>query len=720
MIGVDGSEAGADESKWAVRQAFEHLASDRPLVVVLDDLQWAEPPFLDLVDHLADAVTDAPVLLLCMARPELLDARPSWGGGKLNSTTILLEPLDPARSDELVAQLLGRRVVPDELRVRVAAAAAGNPLFAEELLAYLRERGHITVTKEAVAVRSDLDEVELPPTIRALIAARLDQLPDEERGVLERGAVEGQVFHAAAVTALSDRSSTCSTEFQRLVRKQVIKPDAAVLPGEDAFRFRHLLIRDATYDGIPKQRRAEWHRRFAQWLETTVGQRVTEYEAILAYHYSAAYRYLVELGADDAESLRDRAAALLRRSADRSLTQGDLPNAAVVLEQLVGVLPPSHSQRVVALADRGRALRDLGQNQQADEVAREAVSEALDADPEIAMYAQVSALRIAADLGRVASFESMLGQVKRLAQHAEDAGWHSVASMAWCGVAEAATDLHRSDETVSAAQRARAHADAARVPWLAADANKLEAFGLLEGSEPIDAAIERLDVLFPERLQDRPVMMRRCLFVGMLRATQGQIDTALRLLEQGARIRAELGVGQRGDEAWFRGFGYFEAGQPADAVPHLVEAASGAIQAGDRSHGSTQAALAAHALAQVGEHDNVERFVGMAREWSSPDDRSTQMLWRGALARVRAASGDNADAEQLAREAVELAEGTSYASAIGRALIDLAWVSLRIGKPEQAAAPARRAVVLLSHRGAIPMRDLAQTLLDETQRPVTP
>ena len=173
LIGVEGSAADADESTWAVRRAFEHVARDCALVVVLDDLQWAEAPLLDLIDRLADTVTDAPVLLLCMARPELLDERPSWGGGKLNATTILLEPLDPAHSDELVSQLLGARAIPDALRVRVASAAAGNPLFAEELLTYLHERGHITVTKRAVTVGANLDEVELPPTIRALRSPRV-------------------------------------------------------------------------------------------------------------------------------------------------------------------------------------------------------------------------------------------------------------------------------------------------------------------------------------------------------------------------------------------------------------------------------------------------------------------------------------------------------------------------------------------------------------------
>jgi class 3 adenylate cyclase/DNA-binding SARP family transcriptional activator/tetratricopeptide (TPR) repeat protein len=712
LIGVEGSDAGGDESAWALRRAFEHIAGDCPLVVVLDDLQWAEAPFLDLVDHLAETLTDAPVLLLCMARPELIDVRPAWGGGKLNATTILLEPLDPEHSDELVAGLLGGRSVPDELRVRVASAAAGNPLFAEELLAYLRERGHISVTKNRVTVRSNLDEVELPPTIRALIDARLDQLPHAERGALERGAVEGQVFHAGAVTALSDGSPACAAELQRLVRKQVLRPDAGALPGEEAFRFRHLLIRDATYDGIPKQQRAEWHREFAHWLEATVGQRVSEYEEILAYHYAAAYRYLLELGGDHAESLRDRAAALLRRSADRALAQGNAVNAVVVLDQLVSVHAPSHDERVVALADRAGALRALFRIQEADDTAQQAIGEAAGASPKARAYAEAAALPIASDVRRLTSGELMLSEATSLVQQAEDAGWHSVACLAWCCVAEASVGAHQAGRALEAAERARRHAASANMPWFNAEVDRWEALALVFGSTPVAKALARCNVLYPEGSTQKWVTIRRGLFVGTLLACQGDVVEGIRLQNEARDLALELGV-DVAPYAWWMGIMLFEAGQPEDAIPHLIAGAESTVSTGDRNHASTDAASAAHALAQVGRYAEVGRFVEMARDWSAADDRSTQMLWRGALARSRAASGAMDEAEQLARAAVSMAEGTDFAAASGLALIDLAWVSLRAGKLEQARDAAERAVEILARRGAVSLRRQAEAILSE-------
>jgi predicted ATPase len=242
--------ATASEIAWGVRRTLERAAEERPLVVVWDDLQWAEEAFLDLVEHVADMSRDAPMLLLCMARPELLDRRPGWAGGKLNATTSLLEPLTPAETDRLLT-VLGE--ADDATRGRISAAAGGNPLFVEEMLALAQEAGD--------------GEVTVPPTIQALLAARLDQLDEPERSVLERGAVEGEVFHRGAIEALAPEPADVSTRLRGLVRKELVRPDRPQLPGEDAFRFRHLLIRDAAYEALPKTVRAELHIRFSVWLE---------------------------------------------------------------------------------------------------------------------------------------------------------------------------------------------------------------------------------------------------------------------------------------------------------------------------------------------------------------------------------------------------------------------------------------------------------------------
>ncbi|HET8558785.1 MAG TPA: adenylate/guanylate cyclase domain-containing protein, partial [Gaiellaceae bacterium] len=224
LLGETELSVSAEEIAWAFRKLLEQEAQAQSLVVVFDDLHWAEETLFDLVEHVADLSRDAPVLLLCMARPELLERRPSWGGGKWNATTVLLEPLDADETEQLLSEL---GEVSPELHERIVQVAEGNPLFLEEMLALVRDSGGA--------------QVEVPPTIQALLAARLDQLDPAERSVLEHGAVEGRVFHRGAVAALGDGDGEVDRRLVALVRKELVRPDRAQLAGDDAYRFRHLL-----------------------------------------------------------------------------------------------------------------------------------------------------------------------------------------------------------------------------------------------------------------------------------------------------------------------------------------------------------------------------------------------------------------------------------------------------------------------------------------------
>ncbi len=239
VLGEAEAVGSTDEIAWAVRKLLEAAAAERPLVVVVDDVHWGEPALLDLIEHIADLSRDAAILLLCMARPEFLDRRPAWAGGKLNATTVLLEPLAAPETDRLIDNLLAGAGMDKELRARIDAAAEGNPLFLEEMVALLGE--------------SPAGKVVVPPTIQALLAARLDQLEAAERGVLECGSVEGRVFHLGAVHALAPNEQQLPSRMAALVRKELVRPDRALIAGQDAFRFRHLLIRDAAYDALRRQ-----------------------------------------------------------------------------------------------------------------------------------------------------------------------------------------------------------------------------------------------------------------------------------------------------------------------------------------------------------------------------------------------------------------------------------------------------------------------------------
>ena len=306
------AEPGSTEDAfWAVRRLLEHLARDRPVVVVFDDIHWGEPTFLDLIDHLSDWTRDAAVLLLCIARPELLEVRPGWGGERSNATSILLDPLPGDEASRLVDNLLGRAEIPRPVRERILGAAEGNPLFVEEMLGMLIDDGLLRFEDGAWRSAADLADVTVPPTIHLLLAARLDRLDAEERGAIERGSVEGQVFHVGAVATLSPGTvrPRVGSLLLGLARKLLIRPDRAEFAGDDAFRFRHLLIRDAAYEAMAKEQRADLHERFADWLARAASGRMTEYEEILAHHLEQAYRYRVELTSRD-----DRAIELGRRA----------------------------------------------------------------------------------------------------------------------------------------------------------------------------------------------------------------------------------------------------------------------------------------------------------------------------------------------------------------------------------------------------------------------
>ena len=318
LLGESEAGTSAEEIAWAFRKLLEEQA---PLVLVFDDIQWGEETFLDLVEHLALLSSGAPLLVVCIARPELLERRPSW------PVTVRLEPL----SSEDAASLIGTAVA-EELRARIAAAAGGNPLFIGEMLAMADEAGA---------------EVEVPPSLRSLLAARLDQLDAGERRVLERGAVEGEVFHRGAVQALAPEETQVTPRLAALVRRELIRPDRAQFAREDGFRFRHLLIRDAAYDALPKATRAELHERFAGWLEQR-GEELVELDEILGYHLEQAARYKQELGQAD-PTLAERAGERLAAAGRRALWRGDERAAAGLLERALELTRPARLDVVLEL-----------------------------------------------------------------------------------------------------------------------------------------------------------------------------------------------------------------------------------------------------------------------------------------------------------------------------------------------------------------------------------
>ena len=341
------------ETQLAFRRLLEARAAERPQVVVVDDLQWAEPVFIDLVEHIADLSRDAPIFLLCVARTELLDVRPDWGGGKMNATSILLEPLGDDECEALIANLLGDAQLEGDLRDRITAASAGNPLYVEEMLAMVREHG------------GD-GEIVVPPTIHALLQARIDSLDGDVRVVMERGSVEGEVFHRGAVAELSPGPVRGDVEshLTTLVRKELIRSTSSTFPQDEGYRFRHLLIRDAAYESLPKATRAELHEQFADWLST---HDLVEGDEIVGYHLEQAHRYRSELdGSDPAlPALARRASEHLVTAGRAALDRGDFNAGRSLFRRATGLLPRGDERRLALAPDYAVALFEAGEGDEA-------------------------------------------------------------------------------------------------------------------------------------------------------------------------------------------------------------------------------------------------------------------------------------------------------------------------------------------------------------------
>src|SRR5438552_1884615 len=472
--------APQEELFWAVRRLFEALARSRPLLVVLEDVHWAEPMLLDLVEHVSRWSRNAPILLLCVARKELLEERPQWEGVRLR-----LEPLSTGEAAQLLEALDGGGILSPELRARVAEVAQRNPLYTEQLVAMLSEEARATV-----------ELVALPPTIQALLAARLDRLPPFDRELLERAAVIGKEFWPGAVAAVGSGDETLGTTLLELVRRDLVEPAMSSIPGEDGFRFRHALIRDAAYAGIPKRTRAELHERFAGWLELHDGS-----DELLGYHLEQAYRYRDELGTldDQARSIGERAGELLTPAGRRALARDDVPAAVNLLERGVALLPRTSGSRGFALLELAVALMRSGAFAAAEGVLEEALALARaegDRRLELRTLMEREFFRI------FSNAETPAEQVTRIAKEAipelEAFGDHSGVARAWHLLSEPPVDACRWGERAAALEHALEHARRAADTREAAFASASLMQAIQLGPTPVDAAIDRAHLFLRE------------------------------------------------------------------------------------------------------------------------------------------------------------------------------------------------------------------------------
>ncbi|MDQ2674608.1 MAG: AAA family ATPase, partial [Chloroflexota bacterium] len=369
----------------AWRVYLELIARRYPLVLVLEDIHWADEGLLDFIEFLA-RWADAPIMILCLARHELLERRPAWAGGLPNAASIVLEPLSADESGRLLSGLLGS-AMPAELERRVIEVSEGNPLFAEELVRLFVDRGVVRHTESGWEQAQPIAEVEIPQSIQALLAARLDSLPAEEKRISQDAAVVGRIFWDRLLAHLAGQSPTATVGLLRSLRvKELVVPrEPSTLTDAQEYAFRHVLIRDVAYDSLPKLERARKHREVAAWAEDRLGDRADEVVELLAAHYWSALRYEEEFATDDAAlaDLRRRtmeyASAAGRRAYDVSQYASAAEWSRIAVEQArkLRLEPTEFAEVVVAY------LRYTDQSEAYDArllAAREAIAGLLDKD----------------------------------------------------------------------------------------------------------------------------------------------------------------------------------------------------------------------------------------------------------------------------------------------------------------------------------------------------
>jgi class 3 adenylate cyclase len=704
LIGLEAAPGPAEDAAWAFRRLLELLAARAPLVVVLDDLHWAEPGLLDLVEHVADYGRGAPILLVAMARPEFLEQRPGWAGGKLNATTMLLESLDEAAATRLLAELAGPLSLPETATRPITRAAEGNPLFLEELLAALVEEGRLR-RQDGRWVAADLADLGIPPSIQALLAARLDRLEDAERAVLERAAVAGQIFEQRAVVELSPPAErgTVPARLQALVRRELLRPSPSRLAGDQGFQFRHLLVRDAAYDAIPKQTRAELHELFAVWVERMAGPRLRELEEIVGYHLEQAWRYRDELGIVDQRNRRLATAAARRLGAAgrRALGRGDLPAASKLLERALSLLPagdPGGQELLVELAD---VLVATGELPRAEQILGQVAAAARDhGDERLAAHASVGRLRmevgVASDLD-AAAIQHQTGQAIAIFAEFED---QRGLAKAWGLLAALGFLRCRITEAEAAAGQAITHARLARDDPAESWARGVLAQGAFWGPVPATDGIRRCQELLAQAAGNRRSELTALQSLAGLQAMAAQPEEALAAVEQTLALAGDMGENRVACLAReFAASALAMAGELAAAERQLRQGIRVLERQGESGMRSNMTVDLAHVLHRLGRPEEALRVALAGRAIAAHDDLFTQVRWRGAAARSLALQGRVAEAERLAAEAVELAEPTDMLTMRGDALLDQAAVAAAAGRPEDAARAALAALDLYRAKG---------------------
>ena len=686
VVGMTPGTVAAEEAHWAVRRLLEIRAARRPLVVVLDDIHWAEPTLLDLLDHLTTVVSDVPLLLVYLARPELLERTPSAITGE-RSTVLALGPLPDDDAAALLEELTGGSGMASADADRVLATAEGNPFFLEQI----------------VAMRAGGD-VGTPASIQALLAARIDALPPRERAVVDRAAVEGRWFHRSAVSELLPASERPGLDqaLEGLARRQLIRPGAGELPGEAGYRFVHILVRDVVYELLPKAARADLHERYAAWLEERAGPRFGE---LVGYHLEQAHRWHADLrprAVAERRPLAEQAAQRLVAAAHAALQRGDLPGGVNLLGRTADLLPPDAPERAPVLPELALALVQLGELPQADRILSEAIRNARDRGDELAeAHARTGQFFVLVQVEPDAAPSAISTRFDALhnvfTEASDDLGlarlYRAQAFVHWL--------RGRTAQAAVAWKRAVRHSLMAGDEQGVADGLVWQASAAALGPRPVRVAITECRAIVDQLSADRRSQALAMRPLASLHAMAGEFDIAHRLLAESSAIHAELGVSLHAVLAQDEAYVALIRGDATAAEAALRPCVAKLADMGEKALLATMAGVLARTLVDQGRDDEAWALTDLVDDTAAPDDLSAQVLRRIVRAQLLARRGGTAAADRLSTEAVAIIARTDWLVEHAEVLMARSEILRADGRDAEAARTIDEAVELFSRKGNV-------------------
>ncbi len=704
-INLNAAQFPVAELMWGGRRFLETLASEQPLVMIVDDLHWAEATFLDFLDHLIESVEDASVLVLGTARHEIAERHADWSTAH-DGMLVSLEPLSEADSGKIVEELLG--FLEPSVRSRIAQAAEGNPLYVEQIVSMLVETGALERGAQGWVAKAGAGELQIPPTVQALVAARLDALQPEERAVVDPGSVIGLTFALDAVTELVDDTvrARLGDDLDVLAGKQLVRR----LPEEEVlYRFGHQIIRDTAYGSLLKRIRATLHERFVTWAERVNRERgrELEFEEILGYHLEQAYRYRVDLGVidDHARDIANRAAAKLSSAGRRALARSDMPAAAGLLARAMSLLPARDPRRVELLLDLSEVNIELGKL----EAAAVAVGEARSAAAQLADERLLARTSLSRVFLRNYAPSVMPGDggddaalLRAAMESLDEAGDHAGLARAWRVHAVLSSRAGRYDEVARAAEQLIEHAVAAGEERLVARGAPGYANQAVWSSQPVAELTTRIQGLLDQVHGDRKAEATIALSLAQLRAMAGEFDLARELYRRGQVLLRELGPSISAMTTSIASSRVEALAGDLDAAEAELRRDEADLAALDeRFYRSSIAGTLARVLVLAGKLDEADRFARLTEDIADPEDTDPQVLWRSVRSRLLALRGETDEALRLNDEAMQLAAETEDIILKAEALVDRSVVLAASGRTDTAGPALKTAIELYEKKGDV-------------------